>query len=144
MHSKSITLNNLADQGRSVIALCLVCLIISASFLFLTAEIGYCSSTQDPAENIQNAVISAVNNIYRVMQIIATPLCIVFYGYAGLQFFFGGNQGTEKARKVIINTSLGVAFILLAPLLAQAFATWFMGDGLTDVNNFNPLKPNGG
>lgn len=139
MHFKSITLNNQADQRMTAISLCMVCLIITASFLFLTAETGYCTSIQDPAENIQNAVIDAVNNIYRVMQVVATPLCIVFYGYAGLQFFFGGNQGTEKARKVIINTSLGVAFILLAPLFAQAFATWFMGDGEIDVNDFNPL-----
>lgn len=128
-----------------VVAMMLCCLMLCCLFtgtvMLGTMDVAYCeeSDTAGEAANaIEQAVTTTATQIYKTMRAIITPLVICSFAYAGFLFFLGGSQGTEKARKVAVTSLIGLVFVIFAPEIGQAIATWFKGSGGDDLSNFNP------
>jgi uncharacterized protein YggT (Ycf19 family) len=94
------------------------------------------------SSTIKSAVSGITEEIYNIMKAIIVPFCIVALAFAGFQFLIGGNQGAEKARKVIIAVACALGFIIFAPIVVKAITTIVQSgnaNATDDWNSFNPL-----
>ncbi len=127
-----------------VLAFVLCMMMAMSTMMFSTSTVAYCAdeaaATETAANNIANSVEQMAGWIYQTMRAIATPITIVIFAYAGIQFLVGGSQGTEKARKACFSGIFGLALIAFAPVLGQAVATWLVGSFDGNLGNYNPLK----
>lgn len=145
MNIPSLTIDKAACKQILVILLC--CIVLTGFVMLCTSGIAFCTggeatpgdATDAAADAISNAVNQMATKIYQTMRSIITPIVIVAFGFAGFQFLMGGAQGTEKARKTMIGSCIGLAIVIFAPLFGQAIATWFAASGGGDLSQYNPL-----
>lgn len=139
----AITLENKTTFNAKQLATIALCFVLILSVCFIgTFGATVCTSTDattEAAEAIETAIEEMANQIYQTMRSIITPLTIIGFAWAGFQFLLGGNQGTEKARKILIGAGIGLALVVFAPLFGQAIATWFAASGTGNLSDYNPL-----
>lgn len=122
----------------AALTLCIVLLV--GIFMLGSTTVAFCAD--DAGETIQSAVSEVTKKIYSVMRVIVVPLAIVAVGFAAFQFFFGGNQGPEKAKKAIIAAGAGIGIVVFAPVIINTIASAVSGSGSTDKwDDYNPLNP---
>lgn len=129
-------------QAKQILCMVLCCIFIMSIVLFSSAAISLCTegdATASAANAIEAAINEMANQIYKTMRSVITPLTIIGFAWAGFQFLLGGSQGTEKARKILIGSAVGLALVVFAPLFGQAIATWFAASGTGNLTDYNPL-----
>ena len=82
-----------------------------------------CFAAGDDA--VTTAVKTGLGDVWGVVQVISVPVGVVALAICGYNFFFGGERGVEKGRKILIYTIIGLAVIWLAPVLMQTAQGWF-------------------
>ena len=139
---------NFNINASMVRSLCMVlCFVLVLSFAMVsTAQIGYCTEpTEAPSTNpegiealgaIGTTVASA---IYQLIRSIITPCVCLAFAAAGLMFLFGGNQGTEKAKKIMLGACAGMILVVFAPVIGQFLGEQFQDQGSGDLSKYNPL-----
>lgn len=143
----AISLPKLHISAGTVRSLCMVlCFVMVLSFtLVLNTEVAFCETT--PAETDSSASIDQLSQIgtvvasaiYRLIRSVITPMVIIAFAAAGLQFLLGGNQGTEKAKKIILGACAGLILVVFAPQIGDFLGSQFAAYGGDDLSNFNPL-----
>lgn len=101
-----------------------------------SAATAFCASS-----TILDAVNTVTDEIYTIARSIVVPICIVALAIAGFQFLIGGNQGAEKARKVVIGCVGAICFVVFAPMIVKTIANAVSTEGSGGVDKYNPLKP---
>ena len=138
----ALTLENKAScNAKQLLTAVLCCILVMSVCLMGNATIAQCNgtATTQAATAIENAIEEMANQVYKTMRSIITPFTIIGFAWAGFQFLLGGSQGTEKARKILIGSGVGLALVVFAPLFGQAIATWFASSGTGDLSQYNPL-----
>ncbi len=77
------------------------------------------------SDTIADGIADGMDSLYKQLRMVAIPIAGVSVGFAGFQFFFGGEKGMEKAKKSILYGAIGVAIVLLAPIIMKTVASWF-------------------
>lgn len=127
-------------HAKQTLCMVMCCVLIMSVFLLGTASVSLCTgAASDAASAIQTGINQMATEIYKLMRGIITPLTICGFAWAGFSFLLGGSQGTEKARKILIGSAVGLALVAFAPVFGQAVATWFSGTSSGDLSTFNPL-----
>ena len=143
MNAQAITLRSTDSTDKVIRAFVfvLVFCMVSSVFLLTTMNVGYCTddSNEDSQtiEDIVSAGTSFANSIYVTLRQIVLPCAGVGFAFAGFQFFLGGSQGAEKARKTLYACIGGVALVLLTPVLIRSVGKWFSGSGSKDLMNLS-------
>lgn len=119
-----------------IMALTLCVFAFVGVVLMGTAATAFCA---DDLSSISDAVSNLTNQAYELMRNIIVPCCIVALTYAGFQFLFGGNQGSEKARKVVIGCILALCFVVFAPMIVSTVASMVKSEGTKNWGSYNPL-----
>lgn len=120
-------------SGRRILSL-MVALMLIIGCLSMTAFAAGGSGAVSGA-GIGDEIKGGLGEVYDIINTIALPLAALSFVYAALQFFFGGQQGVEKAKKTMIWTIIGIALVYLAPYLVTQIKGWFDGSGVS----FNDL-----
>lgn len=120
-------------SGRRILSL-MVALMLLIGCLSMTAFATGGSGAVSGA-GIGDEIKGGLGEVYDIINTIALPLAALSFVYAALQFFFGGQQGVEKAKKTMIWTIIGIALVYLAPYLVTQIKGWFDGSGVS----FNDL-----
>ena len=131
-------------QMFQVIAMTLCIFAFVGMVMLTTTTAAFCDDAKDVANTITNAFSKITENVYGIMKAVIVPCCIVALAFAGFQFLIGGQQGAEKARKVIIAVACALAFIIFAPIVVKAITSIVKsGNGQDGASwdDFNPLKP---
>ena len=102
-----------------------------------SATTAFCDTANTAA--ITNAVNSITNQVYKIVRSVVVPFCIVALAFAGFQFLIGGNQGAEKARKVVIGCVCAIGFVVFAPMAVQTVSQFVASEGSGGVENYNSL-----
>ena len=97
------------------------------------------SSSGTASTGITNAVNSITNQVYKIVRSVVVPFCIVALAFAGFQFLIGGNQGAEKARKVVIGCICAIGFVVFAPMVVQVVSGLVASEGSNDMEDYNSL-----
>lgn len=143
--STAITLESKpAFNAKQMLTMVMCFVLVMSIFVMGTTGTVLCSNTNanattQAADAIETGITEMANQIYKTMRSIITPLTIIGFAWAGFQFLLGGNQGTEKARKILMGAGIGLALVVFAPLFGQAIATWFASSGTGDLSQYNPL-----
>ena len=124
-----------------------LCVVMVLSFALIgSTEVAFCSEVEtptepagDPATALTDIGTAVANVIYKGIRSLVTPLVILAFAIAGLQFFFGGNQGTEKAKKWILGACAGFVLVVFTPVIGQFLALQFQNWGSGDLYEYNPL-----
>lgn len=127
---------------KQMLCMVMCCVLILSVFMLGTASVAMCTgsnATTSAATAIEDGINEMANQIYKTMRSIITPITIIGFAWAGFQFLLGGAQGTEKARKILMGSAIGLALVVFAPLFGQAVATWFASSGTGDLSDYNPL-----
>ena len=125
-------------QMTQIITIALCVFLFVGMFMLATTTSAFCDEAQ-LGDTIQSAVSGVTDEIYNIMRAVIVPCCIVALGFAGFQFIFGGNQGAEKARKVVFASGAAIAFVVFAPLAVNTIATMVKNAGNDKIDNYNPL-----
>lgn len=133
---------NLNEVLLRTIALMLCCVMCCSAFVMSNIHVAFCETDAevDAAESIGAAVDDVTDNIYQTMREVVIPICIVVIAAAGFYFVFGGNQGTEKARKVIIGAAVFLILVVFAPVIGKSLGEMFSSQGSGEWSSYNPLK----
>lgn len=123
-------------QMFQLVALFLCVVSLVGVIMIGTATTAYCA---DAATNIQEAFSNMTKKIYDIMRAVIIPCCIVALGFAGFQFIVGGNQGAEKARKVVIGVVCAVFFVVFAPVVMSTIGGFVTTEGSGTWSDYNPL-----
>lgn len=134
-----MTLHTSRPNMHRCFAMLLCFMMVASMFICANVDVAMCTTKNTAGSAIQNAVSDMSNQIYTVMRAIVIPLVICGLCIAGFQFLIGGNQGSEKARKIVIGCLFAVAFVAFAPLFGQAIGTWVASSGTGDLSKYNPL-----
>lgn len=126
-------------NAKQLLAAAMCCVLVLSLCMMGTIGASLCTATTAAADAIETAIEEMANQIYKTMRSIITPLTIIGFAWAGFQFLLGGNQGTEKARKILMGAGIGLALVVFAPLFGQAIATWFAASGTGNLSEYNPL-----
>ncbi|MGM9554805.1 MAG: TrbC/VirB2 family protein [Faecousia sp.] len=81
------------------------------------------------ATTIEEGVKTGMGKVYGIITAVVVPIAVVCLGVGAFQFFFGGERGVEKAKKICLYTLGGVALVYLAPLIVTEVASWFSSNG---------------
>ena len=106
-----------------------------------STTVAFCAGS-GVSTTINNAFSRITEEIYNIMKAVIVPCCIVALAFAGFQFLIGGNQGAEKARKVIIAVACALGFIIFAPIVVKSITAIVQSgndSASDDWNSFNPL-----
>ena len=125
-------------QMTQIITIALCVFLFVGMFMLATTTSAVCGD-EDLSNTIQGAVSGVTEKIYDIMRAVIVPCCIVALGFAGFQFIFGGNQGAEKARKVVFASGAAIGFVVFAPLVVNTIAGMVKNSGTDDWGNYNPL-----
>lgn len=125
-------------QMTQIITIALCVFLFVGMFMLATTTSAFCGD-EDLSNTIQGAVSGVTEKIYDIMRAVIVPCCIVALGFAGFQFIFGGNQGAEKARKVVFASGAAIGFVVFAPLVVNTIAGMVKNSGTDDWGNYNPL-----
>ena len=87
-------------SGRRILSL-MVALMLIIGCLSMTAFATGGSGAVSGA-GIGDEIKGGLGEVYDIINTIALPLAALSFVYAALQFFFGGQQGVEKAKKTMI------------------------------------------
>lgn len=126
-------MKKLKMSGRRILSLMVALMLIIGCLsmtAFATGESGAVSGA-----GIGGEIKGGLGEVYDIINTIALPLAALSFVYAALQFFLGGQQGVEKAKKTMIWTIIGIALVYLAPYLVTQIKGWFDGSGVS----FNDL-----
>lgn len=134
------------ETMRRMIALFVCCMMCFMVFFATSSQIAFCTEpTTAPvsggaaADSIEGAVNVITETAYDIMRSIITPLCIVWVCYAGFQFLFGGQRGSDSARKTLIHSVVALVIVVFAPVLVKTVAEAFINQGTSDWSSYNPL-----
>ena len=94
---------------------------VSASVICGTVNVFATDTTGE----IESAVSSGLENAWTLLRAIGIPVAIVAVAICAFQFFLNGDKGMETAKKRILYIILGIAILLLAPLLVTKVVGWF-------------------
>lgn len=125
-------------QMTQIITIALCVFLFVGMFMLATTTSAFCGD-EDLGNTIQGAVSGVTEKIYDIMRAVIVPCCIVAFGFAGFQFIFGGNQGAEKARKVVFASGAAIGFVVFAPLVVNTIAGMVENSGTNDWGSYNPL-----
>ena len=106
------------------------------SILMMMSAVCFAADTA----TIEGKIGAGMKEVYTVICGIVVPIAVIALGFAGFQFFFGGEKGVEKAKKTLVYTVIGVGLILLAPLIVSQVSKWFTG-GNNNNNVWNGTIP---
>lgn len=126
-------------QMTQIITIALCVFLFVGMFMLATTTSAFCTENPDVGNDIQNAVSQVTEKIYDIMRAVIVPCCIVALGFAGFQFIFGGNQGAEKARKVVFASGAAIGFVVFAPMVVNTIAGMVENSGTDNWDNYNPL-----
>lgn len=126
-------------QMTQIITIALCVFLFVGMFMLASTTAAFCDD-EDLGNTIQGAVSGVTEKIYSIMRAVIVPCCIVALGFAGFQFIFGGNQGAEKARKVVFASGAAIGFVVFAPLVVNTIAGMVKTSGKDDWDNYNPLS----
>lgn len=135
-----------SKQMFQMLALVLCVFAFVGMIMISSTTVAFCAEP-DVAGTINNAFSQITMQIFNIIKAVIVPCCIVALGFAGFQFLVGGNQGAEKARKVVIAVACAIGFVLFAPLVVQAVTKILASgsgthtDSKSDWDKFNPLLP---
>lgn len=122
---KSITKSkNLSFPLRRAFAIVLMLIVLT----MLLTTVAF--ATEDgTASTIEQGVKTGMGKVYGIITAVVVPVAVVCLGVGAFQFFFGGERGVEKAKKICLYTLGGVALVYLAPLIVTEVASWFSSNG---------------
>lgn len=126
-------MKKLKMSGRRILSLMVALMLLIGCLsmtAFATGESGAVSGA-----GIGGEIKGGLGEVYDIINTIALPLAALSIAYAAFQFFLGGQQGVEKAKKTVIWTIIGIALVYLAPYLVTQIKGWFDGSGVS----FNDL-----
>ena len=134
------------QQNLSVVICCLFCLSL---MMIGSIDIAYCTDETTVAPDapgtpgaitaISDAVVQMTSSIYGFILSIITPISACCFAVAGIMFFLGGKNGTEKARVLAISGVVGILIVVFAPLIAGEVASWVAPFANSDLSQFNPF-----
>lgn len=124
-------------QMTQIITIALCVFLFVGMFMLATTTSAFCD---DIANDIPSAITSVTDKAYTIMRSIVVPICIVALVMAGFQFLIGGNQGAEKARKVVIGVCAALCFVVFAPVAVQSVASLLKDNGTGGLSKYNPLN----
>ena len=125
------------QQNLSVVICCLFCLSV---MMIGSTDIAYCTGgTPGAITAISDAVVQMTSSIYGFILSIITPISSCCFAIAGIMFFLGGKNGTEKARVLAISGVVGILIVVFAPLIAGEVASWVSPFANSDLSQFNPF-----
>ena len=113
-----------------VVMLCLV-------FVVPTAFAAPPATATDPTTAIQTAVKELAINVYKIETYILGPIAAIALGITFMQIVWGSTKAAEKAKDFIPKLIIGIAVVILSPVIIIQMVSWFT---LADVENaFNQL-----
>lgn len=124
-------------QMTQIITIALCVFLFVGMFMLATTTSAFCAD--DINKDIPATITDIANNAYKIMRSIVVPICIVALVMAGFQFLIGGNQGAEKARKVVIGVISALCFVVFAPVAVNSVAKLLQNNGNSGLSNYNPL-----
>lgn len=138
MKTITTTKKNSAALWRGfTIVLTLVLLTMMMTTFAFAAEEEAAQATQasesGTATTIEQGVKTGMGKVYGIITAVVVPIAVICLGVGAFQFFFGGERGVEKAKKVALYTLGGVALVYLAPLIVTEVASWFSSNGDSGV-----------
>lgn len=130
-------------SAEMVRTLCMaLCVVMVLSFTMIcNTKVAFCNG--DPTQALSELGIKIADLIYIAILSLVTPLVILAFAIAGLQFFFGGNQGTEKAKKWIFGALAGFVLVVFAPQIGQFLGNSFAGYWSGSLSDYNSLLGGG-
>ena len=137
-----LTINS---RSKQLLTLALCCVLFVSVFMLASTNVAFCATTAKTttsgvATGIENAFSQITEQIYNIMKAVIVPCCIVALAFAGFQFLMGGNQGAEKARKVVIGCACAIGFVVFAPMVVKAVAGIIKaGNDDSGWDDYNPL-----
>ena len=129
---------NVSRKSMFQMAALTLCIFAFVGIVMMgSATTAFCADT---SASITDAVNNITNNIYKIARAVVVPISIVALAFAGFQFLIGGNQGAEKARKVVIGCVCAIGFVVFAPMVVKTVAGYVSGEGTNNIKDYNPLK----
>ena len=133
---KSIATNkNLSSPLRRAFAIILMLVVLTMMMTAVAfAEGEEATKATEAGESgtastIEQGVKTGMGKVYGIITAVVVPVAVVCLGVGAFQFFFGGERGVEKAKKICLYTLGGVALVYLAPLIVTEVASWFSSNG---------------
>ena len=127
------------SRSKQLLTMALCCVLFASVFMLSTTAVAFCAD--DVSTGIENAFYKVTEEVYDIMKTVIVPCCIVALAFAGFQFLMGGNQGAEKARKVVIGCACAIGFVVFAPMVVKLVAGIIANsnDSENKWENYNPL-----
>lgn len=108
------------SRSKQLLTMVLCCVLFVSVFMLSTTAVAFCAD--DVSTGIESAFYKVTEEVYDIMKTVIVPCCIVALAFAGFQFLMGGNQGAEKARKVVIGCACAIGFVVFAPMVVKLVA----------------------
>ena len=96
---------------------------IASTSMACMAILPTCASADGGA--IESRIASGLGAIYKIITAIAVLCAVIAALFSVYNFFFGGEKGVEKARKILIYAGIGLAIVYLAPVAVKQISIWF-------------------
>lgn len=127
------------SRSKQLLTMALCCVLFVSVFMLSTTAVAFCA---DVSTGIENAFYKVTEEVYNIMKTVIVPCCIVALAFAGFQFLMGGNQGAEKARKVVIGCACAIGFVVFAPMVVKLVAGIIgnSNDSEKKWEDYNPLN----
>lgn len=120
-------------RGFAIVLMLILTTMLLTTFAFAVDGEDASQATQasgsGTAATIEQGVKTGMGKVYGIITAIAVPIAAVCLGFGAFQFFFGGERGVEKAKKICLYTLGGVALVYLAPVVVSEIASWFSSTG---------------
>ncbi len=120
-------------RGFAIVLMLILTTMLLTTFAFAVDGEDASQATQasgsGTAATIEQGVKTGMGKVYGIITAIAVPIAAVCLGVGAFQFFFGGERGVEKAKKICLYTLGGVALVYLAPVVVSEIASWFSSTG---------------
>ena len=118
-------------RGFAIVLMLVVLTMLMTTFAFAAEEATQATQPGEggTATTIEEGVKTGMGKVYGIITAVVIPVAVVCLGVGAFQFFFGGERGVEKAKKICLYTLGGVALVYLAPLIVTEVASWFSSNG---------------
>lgn len=121
-------------RGFAIVLMLILTTMLLTTFAFAVdgedaSQATQASDSSAAAATIEQGVKTGMGKVYGIITAIVVPIAAVCLGVGAFQFFFGGERGVEKAKKICLYTLGGVALVYLAPVVVSEIASWFSSTG---------------